>query len=81
MIPHENGTPSIAVKDAPKTSNDCVFPRSLSSVPPSARRAFFRAHDVRPERGEFVGDGVPRTFGGHPFEPLSWVHTLIFGRW
>lgn len=28
--------------------------------------------DVIVDRGEYVGDGIPRTFGGHPFEPLSW---------
>lgn len=71
--------PMTAITDALKTQI-CMFPESLSSVPPDQRRAFFAANDVRPERGEFVGDGVPRTFGGQPFEPLSWGHTLVFGR-
>ena len=26
---------------------------------------------VDASRGEYVGDGVPRTFNGEPFEPLS----------
>lgn len=28
--------------------------------------------DIIVDRGEYMGDGVPRTFGGEPFEPLSW---------
>lgn len=27
--------------------------------------------DVNPERGEYMGDGIPRTAGGFPYEPLS----------
>jgi hypothetical protein len=27
--------------------------------------------DVISERGEFMGDGIPRTAGGYPYEPLS----------
>ena len=29
--------------------------------------------DVIIDRGEFWGDGVPRTAGGHPYEPLDWA--------
>lgn len=31
-----------------------------------------RLDDVIVERGEFVGDGVPRTAGGFRYEPLDW---------
>lgn len=33
----------------------------------------FPAEDYEPDpsRGEFYGDGIPRTFGGQPFEPLA----------
>jgi hypothetical protein len=31
-----------------------------------------RLDDVIVERGEFVGDGIPRDQGGHPYEPLDW---------
>lgn len=31
-----------------------------------------RLDDVITERGEFVGDGVPRTAGGFRYEPLDW---------
>lgn len=70
-----------AITDALKTQI-CVFPESYSTLPPTrAERAeFFAAHDVHPERGEYWGDGTSRTFGGQPFEPLNWGHTLIFGR-
>lgn len=27
--------------------------------------------------GEFVGDGLPRDQGGHPFEPLDWPEGLV----
>lgn len=30
--------------------------------------------EADPLRGEFIGDGVPRTAGGLPYEPLSWPH-------
>ncbi len=81
MILQKNGAPSTAIEDA-RNGSKCVFREPFSSLPPTraARAEFFKANDVRPERGEFVGDGVPRTFGGQPFEPLSWGHVLVFGR-
>lgn len=48
----------------------------------NARRAYVDAvmFDGAPElRGEYTGDGVPRDLGGHPFEPLDWNHTDLFG--
>ena len=35
-----------------------------------------RISDVIVDRGEYLGDGVPRTAGGHPYEPLSWGSRL-----
>lgn len=28
--------------------------------------------DIPEPTGEYFGDGVPRTAGGYPFEPLNW---------
>lgn len=28
------------------------------------------------DRGEYTGDGIPRTAGGFPFEPLEWGEVM-----
>ena len=48
---------------------DCRFVRLAR---PGERCRPATLNDVIVDRGEFWGDGVPRTFGGHPFEPLDW---------
>ena len=83
MNNEKNSTPTTAIEGVPTSQRfaDCGF--NSSSILPhdqSARVAFFEAHDVHPERGEYWGDGVARTLDDSPFEPLSWGHTLVFGR-
>lgn len=84
MNTEKNCTPTTAIEGVHTSKN--LVPLCSPSILPrdcdySARvAAFFKAHDVRPERGEFWGDGVARTLDGTPFEPLSWGHTLVFGR-
>lgn len=81
-LTNENGAPSTAIENARNGSGKWVYAEPDPILPPTraARAEFFKANDVRPERGEFVGDGIPRTFGGHPYESLDWGHVLIFGR-
>lgn len=67
---NKNGAFPTAIENARKGS--LVHAEPLSSLTLSERRAFFRANDVRPERGEFIGDGVPRDFSGKPYKPLEW---------
>lgn len=48
--------------------SDCVFNRGYEA---DAGRTDPWTDQVDASRGEYVGDGVPRTFNGEPFEPLS----------
>ena len=46
------------------------FPQPAGAVADAGRTDPW-TDQVDASRGEYVGDGVPRTFNGEPFEPLS----------
>lgn len=79
MNQNKRSAATMGVDAARKANNDGSFGTSSLPSDHAARVAFFKAHDVHPERGEYWGDGVARTLDGTPFEPLSWGHTLTFG--
>lgn len=73
----KNSAPPAATVSA--QNSECSL-ESFATLPLAERQAYFASHDIRVERGEYLGDGIPRDFGGNAYEPLSWNDIQIFGR-